>query len=377
MRILVLTHEFPPIGGGGGQVALDLAQGLARRGHEVRVLTAYLDGLRREEVLGGVRVERIPASRQQAFRAEFVEMARYDWAALWRSRTIVRAWKPDLIHAHFAVPAGAAAYALQKLTGVPYVLTVHLGDVPGGVPEKTDRWFQWVRPLTPLIWRKAASVIAVSQFTCALAHKQYDVPIQVIPNGVSLAALPARTPAPEGVPRLIFAGRFVEQKNPEHLVRALVRLKDLPWNCAMLGNGPLLERVSAEIREAGLSERFTLPGWVTPDHVLDWFTRSDILVLPSRAEGLSVVGVQALGMGLALVLSAAGGNRELVQQGENGFLFATGDVDALTEALRALLSDPRKLQAASERSRALSRAFDQDAITARYEAAFRSVLEKE
>jgi len=372
MKILVLSHEFPPVGGGGGRVAQDLAIGLAARGHEIRVLTAHLDGLTLIETVGGVQVERIPLKRKAAFRAEFAEMARYDLAAFQVGLKMIREWHPDLIHAHFAVPAGAAAFALSKLTGIPYVLTVHLGDVPGAVPEKTDRWFKWIFPLTPSIWRGASKVAAVSEFTRQMALRHYHVPVEVIPNGVDLAALPAHQPS-DGVPRLVFAGRFVETKNPEHLVRALSQLQALPWMCAMLGDGPLLESVHQTVAGSGLSGRISLPGWVTPEQVLSQFARSDVLVLPSSSEGLSVVGVQALGMGLAMVLSDAGGNLELVRDGENGFLFPVGDVDALADRLKKLLKNPSVLQSAQEKSRAMAKKFDLPTIIDQYEALFEIV----
>src|SRR5512147_1154737 len=104
MKILVLSHEFPPVGGGGGRVAQDIAVGLAARGHETRVLTAHLDGLPLNETVDGVQVERIPLKRKAAYRAGFVDMARYDLAAFQVGQKIVREWRPDLIHAHFAVP---------------------------------------------------------------------------------------------------------------------------------------------------------------------------------------------------------------------------------------------------------------------------------
>ena len=69
--------------------------------------------------------------------------------------------------------------------GFPIYLTAHLGDVPGGVPEKTDKWFRWVAPFIPPIWNRAKRVAAVSIFTKNLALQRYPVPIQVIPNGVS------------------------------------------------------------------------------------------------------------------------------------------------------------------------------------------------
>src|SRR5688572_9359794 len=343
MRILVLTHEFPPVGGGGGRVARDISTGLARHGHELRVLTAHFEGLASDETLDGFRIHRVPSKRQAAFRAGFFEMVRYDWAALTFGWKVIREWKPDLIHAHFAVPAGAVAFVLSKLTGIPYVLTVHLGDIPGAVPEKTDLWFKWIYPFTPFIWRNAARIVAVSEFTRELALRHYDLPIDVILNGVDMDQLPVR-PAYQAAPRIVFAGRFVEQKNPQDLVESLFRLKDLPWTCSMLGDGPLLESVHAMVVERGLADRVSFPGWVTPEDVLDAFACSDILALPSRSEGLSVVAVQALGMGLALVLSDAGGNGELLADGKNGFLFPNGDVDALTLALKKLLENPDVLQ---------------------------------
>jgi glycosyltransferase involved in cell wall biosynthesis len=376
MRILVLTHEYPPVGGGGGRVAQDIATGLAERGHEIRVLTAHLDGLPVMEVVNGIRVERLSTGRKNAFRAGLAEMARYNWQALHAGREMLRTWRPDVIHAHFAVPAGAAAFALSWLSHISYVLTAHLGDVPGAVPEKTDTWFKWIQPFTPPIWRGAARVVAVSEFTRRMALRHYNIPVQVIPNGVELSDLPERVPqknAGQG-PRIVFAGRFMDQKNPAHLVQALIQIKELPWKCAMLGDGPLLENVRESVRAAGLEERIALPGWVTPEQVLSEFAQSDLLVLPSRSEGLSVVGVQALGMGLALLLSDAGGNLELVRDGENGFLFPAGDIDALTRQLEYLLKNPGMLQSAQAKSREMARKYDLPGIVSQYEELFSNLI---
>ncbi len=383
MKILVLTHEFPPVGGGGGRVAQDIVVGLAARGHEIRVLTADMAGLEPDTAIyRRASIERIAPRRKEAFRAEFGEMASYNWSAVKEGRRIIRAWHPDLIHAHFAVPAGAAAYALWKLTGVPYVLTVHLGDVPGAVPEKTDRWFKYIYPLTPPIWRAAARIVAVSEFTRQMAQQHYSVPISVIPNGVDLSALPARPIVPVQTStaiyrraRVVFAGRLMEQKNPVDLVRALAHLRHLEWDCALLGDGPLLESVRQAVMASGLAERFWLPGWVSPEQVLSEFARGDILVLPSRSEGLSVVGVQALGTGLAMVLSDVGGNLELVQDGENGFLFPVGDVDALATRLERLISNPTVLQSAQRKSREMAQKFDMAAIISQYETMFLGLIE--
>jgi glycosyltransferase involved in cell wall biosynthesis len=373
MRVLVLIHEYPPIGGGGGAAARDICRGLARRGHEVKVLTAHYKNLPFREMDEGVDVIRLRSLRRQPFRAGLPEMTAFVLAGLWAGRRLMRVWQPNVIHAHFAVPAGATAWMLSRLTKIPYILTAHLGDVPGGVPEKTGEWFRLVMPFTHRIWCDAARVVAVSNYTRALALKHYNVPIEIIPNGVDVSALAPSEIKLNDPPRIVFAGRFVPQKNPLQVPRVLATLKNLPWECSMLGDGALLEETRAEIARLGLSERFHLPGWVTPQTVLDEFSRSDILFMPSLSEGLPVVGVQALACGLALVVGRAGGFVDLVPDGENGSLHEHDDADGLSASLRVLLADASALRRARQNSLAHADAFDITRVVDAYESLLNEV----
>ena len=218
-------------------------------------------------------------------------------------------------------------------------MTVHLGDVPGGVPEKTGGWFKWAMPFTHPVWRDAQHVIAVSEFTRQLALKHYKREIEVIPNGVDLDRLrPADIRVQEPL-RIVFAGRFMEQKNPLQIVQTLAELKDLFWQCVMLGDGPLMSDVQREIMKHDLDERFIMPGWVTPEQVLDWFDKSDILFMPSLSEGLPVVGVQALAKGLAIVASKIGGFVDIVDDEKNGYLVELSRASEFSGVLRQLLLD--------------------------------------
>lgn len=375
MRILVLIHEYPPVGGGGGRVAQDICTGLVKAGHTVKILSAHCGDLPRQETVDGLQIIRLRSWRRQMFRADLRAMVGYILAAVWRGLAEVRQFRPDVIHAHFAVPAGAAAWLISKLTGVPYVLTAHLGDVPGGTPEKTGKWFKLIFPFTPPIWNGAAAVTAVSEFTRGLAQNSYAVPVQVIPNGVDLHE---NDPGPLEVhhpPQVVFAGRFMAQKNPLQVVRALAAVRDLPWRCVMAGDGPLMDLVLAEIEKYDLHDRFTLPGWVTPQDVLQVYRQSDILLLPSYSEGLPVVGVQAMAYGLALVLSRAGGNPELITGTENGALIDhPDDGAAYAAALRRLLGSPDALLAARQRSRELAARFDLPEIVRQYEQVLSAAL---
>lgn len=370
MRILVLTHEYPPVGGGGGRVAQDICRALVEQQHSVQVLTAHWGDLPSEEEDEGVIVRRIRSGRRWPYKAGFRAMMGYVAKGIWCGQNVIRQWKPDLMHVHFAVPAGAAAFILSRLTGIPYVLTVHLGDVPGGVPEKTGRWFRWIFPFTPPIWHNAAAVTAVSEYTRQLAIQHYSVPIQVIPNGVNLKDLNPGKIQIQTPPQIVFAGRFMAQKNPVGLVRILAQLRDLPWRCTILGDGPLRAEVEGEISNQGLLERFKLPGWVNPQEVIQTFRQCDILFMPSLSEGFPVVGVQALSMGLALVLSRVGGCVDLVNEGENGYLLKPDDYPGFSEALRCLISNPDQLQRYREASRRLASQYNLDAVVESYAQVF-------
>ena len=374
MRVLVLVHEYPPVGGGGGRVAQDLAERLAARGHKVTILTSAFGDLPLQETSAGVRIVRLPVGRKEAYRASLPSMGVFVLRAIVDGLRLIRRERPDVIHAHFAVPAGAGAWALSLLTSLPYVLTIHLGDVPGGAPEKTSRWFRWVFPLTPPIWKRAARVAAVSNFTRSLALRHYDVPIEVVPNGVDVAALAPAEFALHSPPQIVFAGRFVPQKNPLAIVKTLARLRDLPWHCTLLGDGALRPAVEAAVKAEGLESRFTFAGWVTPAEVLAAFDRSDILFMPSRSEGLPVVGVQALAKGLAIVAGRAGGFTDVVAEGENGYLLQPDDVEGMARRLRELIVSPERLRAMREASLRRAQLFDLNRIVSRYEALFAEVV---
>lgn len=370
MRILVLTYEFPPVGGGGGRVALDLCSALASRGHQVKVITSHFKGLSRRESQNSFEVVRIPCGRRLAYKATPFDMLAYIGMGFFAGLRLMLRWRPEIIHVHFAVPSGPLAWLLGSIFKIPYVLTAHLGDVPGGVPEKTARMFRVIYPFTPPIWKKAASVVAVSQFTRQLALEHYPVPIAVIPNGVDLSALNPGEIAIHHPPHIVFAGRFMPQKNPLALVNILSHLTDLPWQCTMAGDGPLLPAVKQAIQEHHLETRIHLPGWITPDEVIALFSKGDLLFMPSLSEGFPIAGVQALGMGLAIVASQVGGFVDLVQQGENGMLHYPEQIQAMEQSLRQILSDPELLLRMRRHSRELAGQFDLAKIVDRYEDVF-------
>jgi glycosyltransferase involved in cell wall biosynthesis len=369
VKIFVLNYEYPPVGGGGGRACADLCRALVLRGHEIRVLTSHASGLPLREDIDGYTINRTPTGRVDYSIATFSSMARYIFSGLFAGLSIIREWKPDILHVHFAVPTGVLGRILSMLTGVPYILTAHLGDVPGGVPDKTDRWFRFVYPFTPSIWKRAAKVVAVSTHTKQLAQEYYDVPIEVIPNGVRLAS-DRKGKSEDDVqrpPLIVFAGRFQPQKNLLFLVEILAGLKDLEWSCKLIGDGPQRALLDEMIMSKGLGNRIQITGWVSSDEVWELLGSSDILAMPSLSEGLPVVGVHALAQGVAIIANKAGGLVDLVDEGVNGRLCSIGDEQCFEDALRWCLEDRELLHQLKEASWRIAERFDIEHIADNYE----------
>ncbi|HYR57682.1 MAG TPA: glycosyltransferase, partial [Chthoniobacteraceae bacterium] len=313
MKILVLCYEYPPIGGGGGNIAKAVAEQLAARGHEVRVQTAALGRRSKRETLGGVEIFRTASLRRVPDTCTVPEMGLYIFTSLRPTLRHIREWKPDIIHAHFAVPTGVLAWLAHKLTGMPYVITAHLGDVPGGVPEQTDKMFRRVAPLARRIWRDAAAATAVSSFVQELAQQAYGRKVERILNGIDLSDAPVAPPPPNSPRRLVFIGRLNPQKNPVFFIDALAQLRDVsPWILTLIGDGPLMGEVRAAIARHDLARRINVTGWLAPAQVHRILAESDILCMPSISEGLPMVGIEALKFGLAIVASDIPGLRDVI-----------------------------------------------------------------
>lgn len=355
-RILVLCYEYPPIGGGGGRVAAQVAEALVERGHNVCVVTAGMSHLPRRAMINGVEVIRVCAFRRREDTCSVMEMLL--WVAAAFPVAFWEAWRfcPHVIHAHFAVPTGAVAWLVHHLTRIPYVLTAHLGDVPGGVPEQTDQLFRKIKWLTIPIWKSATRVTAVSTFVAMLAERAYRIKTKVILNGIKLPK--EQIKKENSIPQLLFVGRLSIQKNPLLVVQALALLQKFSWNLTMIGDGPLTEVVRDEIKKLHLENRIFFQGWGSAENVKAAMERADILLIPSLSEGLPMVGIEALAHGLALIGSRIGGLQDIIEENVNGSFFDLIEgAPAMARELGRFLKDRKALLNAQSCSLEKAQAF--------------------
>ena len=382
VKVLTVCYEYPPVGGGGGRVAAQISNALAARGHEVRVQTSRVWPLSaRERSASGVDVHRVFSMRRSADTCSVPEMAAYVALNAVPVARATRSWRPDVIHVHFAVPTGPVAWLAHRTSGIPYVLTAHLGDVPGGAPEQTDHLFRIVRPFTIPIWRDAAAVTAVSSHVAGLAEAAYGVRPEIILNGTDFRAAAPPPADPESLLRLIFIGRMSVQKNPLFIAEILSSMRAVNWRMTFAGDGPLRADLEKSLRAKGLSDKCEFRGWLDSAAVKDCLGRHDILLLPSFSEGLPVAGIDAVSHGLAIAGSNIPGLRDLLTDGENGWSLPLDSPRSWAEALDRAAADASDLQRRKEASLRLAPRFDLTKITGAYErvlcrAAGQSVAQK-
>jgi len=372
MKILLLNSEYPPIGGGAGNASANLARLLARN-NELLLLTSHFGDQPRDETCDGVRILRISALRRRMDRSNVVEQLAFIAAATFRTLRLVPQFKPNVILAFFGLPCGAVAWIIKKVYGVPYIVSLRGGDVPGFRPYDFKLYHKMAAPFLHMIWHSASAVVANSKGLHELAAA-FDpaMEIPIIPNGVDLEkfSLPQRD---WSAPRLLSVGRLVYQKGFDLAMQALAGLKDLPWTWTIAGDGPQMAVLQAMAAEHGITERIHFLGWQKAGQLKEQYGAADIFLFPSRHEGMPNAVLEAMSSGLPVVATRIAGSEELVVDGETGALVPTEDVGSLRESLRPLLVDGKMRERMGSASRLrVERSFGWQRVADQYQ----EILEK-
>lgn len=246
------------------------------------------------------------------------------------------------LHAHFGTNAAEVAMLTRALGGPSYSFTVH-------GPEEFDK-----PQALHLALKMAHSrfVVAISSYGRSqlwrwLPHGLWPK-VQVVHCGLDNAfhqGLPIPVPV---APRLVCVGRLCEQKGQLLLVEAARLLRDSGQSLELVlaGDGEMRTDIERLVAECGLQQQVRITGWVSAEQVRAELQAARALVLPSFAEGLPVVIMEAMALHRPVLSTYVAGIPELVQNGQHGWLFSAGDVHALAQAMRECLqASPEALQA--------------------------------
>jgi glycosyltransferase involved in cell wall biosynthesis len=255
----------------------------------------------------------------------------------------------DHMHAHFGTNATAVAMLAQVLGGPGYSFTTH-------GPEEFDA------PLSLSLGEKinrARFAVAISSFGKSQLSRWADFAawerLKVVHCGIEAARFENPASLPEGPLRLAAIGRFVEQKGQMILLRAMAEVvKTHPEvHLALIGDGEMRQDLEAAIVAAGLQNNVTLTGWLPEAGVRQELAAAHALVMPSFAEGLPMVVMEAMACARPVLATYIAGTPELVLPGETGWLVPAGDVAIMATAIVELAETPQaRLQAMGQAGRA-------------------------
>jgi glycosyltransferase involved in cell wall biosynthesis len=362
-RVVHVTAHYPPFLGGLEKVVESLAVSRKMQGLEVDVLTS-LDGQPR-------------ASASDT--AGFVRRLR-SWEVAHTSiipglpAKLLKLPRHSVIHLHIAhafVPE--MVYLAHLLRGLPYVAHFHLDVGPSGSAGFLLRAY---KPLIlgPVL-RGASTVVVFTGEQRAAIISKYGVDparVAVIPNGVGETFYYSGRRFPHSKPRLLFVGRLSVQKNLLQLLHALEGVSE-QFETTLVGDGELEAQLKETASDLQL-QNVRFHGRADGAELHELYRNADVFVLPSDREGMPLVLLEALAMGLPIVATDVSGNRDVVAHNQNGILVPLGDSSALRQALIDVAGDPDRYQRMSQTSRRLAEKYTWDTVSAEFERLYAQAI---
>ena len=368
--------------GGSGIVATELAKVLARRGHEVRLISSE-PPFRLGDFQAGLAFHAVQTPGYPLFREP-----QYLLSLANKIVEVSRECDLDIIHAHYAVPHATAAYlARQILTAsgkhrVPRVITtLHGTDVTltGSDPSYLET--------ASFSIDQSDGVTAVSESLRQETFRQLPVTsdICVIPNFLDCSyhhrtvetALLERYRGDNPATKLVIhISNFRPVKRAEMVVDIFNQIREqMPAKLLLVGDGPDLPAACRRAREYGLSDDVLPLG--EQEQVVPLLSIADVCLLPSKHESFGVAALEAMACEVPVVASRVGGLPEVVTDGETGFLHEPDDVQGMVTSATKLLTAEAFYQRISMQScKAVQHRFCANEIVPRYEAFYETVLSR-
>jgi colanic acid/amylovoran biosynthesis glycosyltransferase len=258
------------------------------------------------------------------------------------------------MHAHFSANDAEVAMLASELAGITYSVTIHGQDEVDHARRRNLR----------VKIERAAFVVAVSSFIRAQIFRMLDPSqwdkIKVVRCGIDPAFAKLDQVVPSETTRLVCVGRLSEEKGQLFLVKVIPALvkEGRKFELVLVGDGEHRGPIERLIAENNLGGYVTMTGWISGSRVKDEILRARALILPSFAEGLPVVLIEAMALGRPVLSTYIAGIPELVVDGKTGWLFPAGSEADMLGAIRACLDTPKetlKTMGELARQRALQR----------------------
>lgn len=336
MRILILSIEYPPLGGGASPMIHEISKQYVILGHQVTAVTMACGDLPLQENVEGVDVHRVKCFRQHTHISYFHEHIAFLLAARTYLKKLLRHQSFDVCHTHFLVPTGILTRWLKRNYHIPYILTSQGSDVPGYNPDRFHFLHRLTPPLIRSIVHESINIVAPSLYLRSLIIKVSpadEAKVVQIPSGIDTDFyLPG-----EKKSILLSTGRLLPRKGFQYLIDAVAD-ESFPFEVHICGDGPLMNELKEKAKKSATPIVFH--GWLDNKSAQyrSLLASASIFCLISAKENASTSLMEALSAGCAVITSNVSGCPESV--GDAGICLPPADVSALKNQLKALTDNP-------------------------------------
>jgi len=351
MNILITTGIFPPDSGGPATYGRSMASVLSK-GNKVTVLTYSAKRNYKNEEKYLFKILRVWKKIPKPFRH-----------GLFFLKALINVNKSDIVYSLNAVSAGFPALLAARFFKKKFIVKI-VGDYSWEIAVNTGKTtllindfqgsvkkgrIKTLNKIQTWVCKNSDIVIVPSEYLAKLV-KGWGVSeekIRVIYNGVDFK--PANISREEAKKKigimgntLISVGRLVPWKGFKMLIKMMPRILEInQFFClVIIGDGPDRKNLESMIKNMGLQRKVHLVGRKSAGEIAEYFAASDIYILNSGYEGFSHLILEAMAAGVPLIASGVGGNKEVIRQGENGFLVKYNDEFNILEAIKTLWQMP-------------------------------------
>jgi glycosyltransferase involved in cell wall biosynthesis len=341
MKIVIIVSQFPPQWFGGTEIGTyRIAEHLAKRGHEVHIITSLDEGMPEDSCEKGFNIHRILRIRIKFFGKLFF------WAAIVRR---IHKIDPDIVQAQ-NLDSGIPALISKKLLKLPYAVWGQGSDVY--LPTWT------IKLSSKTIIKNADSVFALTKNMKKVMQAIYNREITVIPTGIDIEDYADRS---RGIEKetgkiILFVGRLNQVKGVQYLLRAMkIVYEALPYaRLILVGDGEERKNLEYLSDTLGIRDCVNFIGAIPFERtyeISDYMDKADVFVLPSLSEGLGTVILEAMASGLPVVATRVGGIPDILEDGVNGYLVEPGDFQDMAKKITLLLENQTLRHQLSEQNR--------------------------
>ena len=369
MKIVIVCY---PTFGGSGVVATELGLYLVKKGYEIHFIT-YKQPVRIQNLTKGLHFHEVHVPSYDLFKYQPYELALSS-----KIVDVVKKYKIDMLHVHYAIPHAYAAYMGKKMLEdegilIPMITTLHGTDITlvGSHP--------FYKKAVQFSINHSEFVTAVSQSLKDDTERIFDITneIKVIPNFIDVERIKFRSVpcekgqiAPDDQMIITHVSNFRPLKRIIDVLKTFKIVSEkLNVKLLMVGDGPEKERAMRYCRAHEMEDTVLFLG--RSNQIDEILCFSDLFLLPSEQESFGLAALEAMVHGVPVICSDVGGLPEVIQNGFSGFLCSLGDVKEMAEKAIHILEDKDRLKLFKVQAYESSKKFDIQKVVSHYESLYK------